>query len=109
LDITASLRSRDALEGQHGHTIKLLVEARLRVDRFSADVWKNGSTLVNKNNAEQVRPTWRLLNQAQVACRKLEEALCLSPLQRAKAGKVSRKTAKPAPADTWRRVTDDDE
>ena len=101
--VISEMRQAEILSVANGHAIKRLVEFRIHYEHAARHVAENGPVLKRvRAKTGQWNPWWSVMRQADEKIRALEAELGISPVRRAKAGKVARPGPKRwSPADEF--------
>lgn len=100
--LVREMREAGTLAVGNGDAIARLVRFRLVFDRAGNNVAEVGAVLPPKGRRmAQYNPQWTVMKQADEAIRSLEAELGISPLRRAKVGKVSRGKKASSAADSY--------
>jgi P27 family predicted phage terminase small subunit len=101
-EIVGAMREAGTLSVVNGHAIKRLCCFLVLYEKAQKDVATEGATLrYKRSNLPYTNPNLIVMRQLDETIRSLESELCLPPLRRGRAGKVTRKPTKPRPADAW--------
>jgi len=105
--VVHEMRSAEILSFANGHAIRRLIDYRIQYERASRHVAEYGAVLVAKKPKQGGRstggwnPFWSIMRQADEGICRLESELGISPLRRAKAGKVQKRENRKRASDNY--------